>query len=119
MTPDEVLSECAVAGIEVVMTPKGPVCRGGTPNQALLGLLKEHREAIIGILDDGSLQMETPGDPEGPASSGATRCPGHYAYKDKWRDCGAWVYAPEDSEAFCQQSRCPMRSQVRQEEEPW
>ena len=112
MTPEDVLSECAVVGIEVVLTPTGPVCRGGVPNQALLGLLKEHRDGIIELLGG---QAQPPGPAPEPRVS---RCPGHAATKGRWFDCGVWVHCPDDSEAFCRQSWCPIRASARQEE-PW
>jgi hypothetical protein len=104
MTAREVLDLALAADVEVFLRPDGRPAWKGNPNEALKAALIEHRGEIIELLG-GERPVE--------------KCPGYTRrvknertklWEDAWFHCGALVFRPEDSEAFCMQSKCPYRA---------
>lgn len=142
MSPEKILLAASIQGLRVELNAEGkPVVRGGAPSPDLLAVLKSHRDEIVRHLGgelvacdklpqpDPDPVQECEYEPEQEQEpvedpGGWQKCPGHFVpVKGRdglWWDCGAWVKEPEDSEAFCQQSRrCPMRQAARRANEPW
>ena len=107
-TAEDALTYAAICGVEVYLRPDGtPVHKGNTPNAALLGMLKKHRDEIIIALGGTPKPL--------PAKKALLQ----YDPPERCTLCAMLVVECEDSDAFCNLDLCYFRNRARQVKQPW